>query len=606
MSMLESSPLSRQFVACLQQFDPGMDEWVAHAARLTIQAVIEGHVCLDLRRYAGRRSDEGFSWPELSVWAESLECSGVVGQPGDFKPLILQGFRLYLARYWQYEKNLAESLLARAAQVCDETDAAQLGADLDILFAHNAEQPDWQKIAAATAARRRLCVISGGPGTGKTSTVVRILAALQAQAAGQLRIALAAPTGKAAARMQESVRAQKGHLPLPQSVREAIPEIASTLHRLLGSRPDSVYFRHHRDHPLPVDVVVVDEASMIDLALMAKLVDALPPRARLILLGDRDQLAAVEAGAVFADICAGQRNGASSAGYSRSTEGIESGSGSIAQPSPLADSIVLLRRSHRFGGDSGIGELARLTNQGEAGAAIDLLQSRRFTDILWRCARVEPITDELLEIVDEGYRAYFRALDACVAEREILAAFNRFRVLTAHAEGAASAGMVNRLFDQRLRERLKVSARARWYLGRPVMITRNDYGLKLFNGDVGVCLRKDGELRVCFEETDGRIRSLAPGRLPEHETVYAMTVHKSQGSEFEEVVFLLPDAESPVLNRPLIYTALTRAKKRVEIWGSQDSLVTAIRKAPERTAGLVERLWARDGAAFLGECRSER
>lgn len=586
------SPLSRQFVNCLRQFDPDMDEWVAGAAHLTIQAVIEGHVCVDLRHYAGRRSDEGMSWPGLSAWIKSLEGSSVIGQPGDFRPLILQDLRLYLARYWQYESNLAKSLLARAVQVCDEVDLGRLRADLDILFAHNTERPDWQKVAAATAVRRRLCVISGGPGTGKTSTVVRILAALQAQAEAQLRIVLAAPTGKAAARMQEAIRAQKEHLPFPQTVLKSIPEAASTLHRLLGSQPDSIYFRHHRDHPLPVDVVVVDEASMIDLALMSKLIDALPSHARLILLGDKDQLAAVEAGAVFADVCAGKQDSASFGNDPWQTETTEPGSGVAAQASPLSSSIVLLKRSHRFGSDSGIGELARLTNQGKADAAIDLLQSQRFADIVWRCARVEAVKDELLEVMDEGYRAYFRAVEADVPEREILAAFNRFRVLTAHREGVASAAMVNRSFDQRVRERLKVSANARWYSGRPIMITRNDYGLKLFNGDIGICLRQGGELRVCFEETDGRIRSLAPGRLPEHEAVYAMTVHNSQGSEFEEVVFLLPDAESPALMRPLIYTAITRARKRMQIWGSHDSVVTAISKAPERIAGLVERLWA--------------
>jgi exodeoxyribonuclease V alpha subunit len=667
MNALES-PLSRQFVACLRRFDPGMDEAVAWAAGLVSEAVVDGHVCIDLRHHAGRCTETGVRLPEVPAWIEALERSTVVGRPGAFKPLILEACRLYLARYWLYEKNLAEDLLARAGPV-DEVDEERLRADLDRLFAHNAEQPDWQKSAAATAVLRRLCVISGGPGTGKTSTVVRILAALQSQAEGRLRIALAAPTGKAAARMQESIRAQKANLSFPQAVLDAIPETASTLHRLLGSRPDSVSFRHHRENPLTVDVVVVDEASMIDLALMAKLLEAVPAPARLILLGDKDQLCAVEAGAVFGDLCAGR-------GYSpvfrerlwrvtgvdvgegtpqcRSVEplpwGEPSGPCSASpnplpadlcttsppaghwagsarrdrwdggdpnsqvsifspppQPSPgwgseqkvltkpnwggagasrLNDSITFLTRSHRFGGHSGIGELARLTNRGDAGGAVELLRSGRSSDIVWRPEA--GVVEQLLARIEEGYRAYFAAVDAGLPDDGVLAAFHRFRVLTAHREGAAGAEVVNRLFDERLRERMNIAAH--WYPGRPVMITRNDYGLKLFNGDVGICLPKAGELRVCFEDADGRIRSLAPGRLPEHETAYAMTVHKSQGSEFDEVVFLLPEPESPILNRPLMYTAITRARRWVEVWGSEQSLTAGIRKLPERTAGLRERL----------------
>lgn len=589
MNSLESS-LSRQFATCLRRFDPDMDEAVAWAARLASQAVIEGHVCIDLRRYAGWQVEAGVRLPELSLWTEALQGSAVVGRPREFKPLILDGCRLYLARYWRYEKNLADDLLARAEWVDDDLDQEKLRADLDRLFAHNAEQPDWQKVAAATAVLRRLCVVSGGPGTGKTATVVRILAALQSQAEGRLRIALAAPTGKAAARMQESIRAQKASLALPQAILEAIPETASTLHRLLGSRPDSVYFRHHRGNPLAVDAVAVDEASMVDLALMAKLVDALPPRARLILLGDRDQLSAVEAGAVFGDLCAGRGHSAPFLGRMRRTAGVDVGEGSEGT-SHLADSIVLLKHSHRFGGASGIGELAQRVNRGEAEAAMALLQSGRFSDIVWHAKSADLAADELLKRLEAGYRAFFSAVEGGAGEDEVLMAFNRFRILAAHREGPASAASVNRLFEAYQRERLQIGAHARWYPGRAVIVTRNDYGLRLFNGDVGVCLRKKGELRVFFEDADGRIRSLAPGRVPEHETVYAMTVHKSQGSEFDEVVLILPDAVSPVLNRPLIYTAITRAKKGVEIWGSEESLATAVRQVPERTGGLRERLW---------------
>jgi exodeoxyribonuclease V alpha subunit len=387
--------------------------------------------------------------------------------------------------------------------------------------------------------------------------------------------------------MQDAIRAQKQSLDLPAAITGSIPETASTVHRLLGSKPDSVYFRHHRDNPLLADVVVVDEASMLDLALLSKLVDALPAKARLILLGDKDQLAAVEAGAVFGDICAGR-------GYSRPFSDLLRRSVDVdletneTQASPLRDCIALLTHSHRFGADSGIGELARRVNEAEEiSPVLDLLLNGRFADISWN-----PQFDEtdLLERMDLGYRAYFDVLAGGAGGLEVLAAFNRFRVLAAHYQGPASASSANRAFEALIRSRLRVPSYERWYPGRPVMVKRNDYGLRVFNGDVGICLRVDGELRVCFEDTDGKLRSLAPARLPEHEPVFAMTVHKSQGSEFDGALLLLPETVSPVLNRPLVYTAITRAKRRAEIWGGREVLTAAIKKAPERSSGLRERL----------------
>ncbi len=591
--LLTETPLARQFAACLRRFDADMDPSVEWAARLLSQAVSDCHVCLEMTRLAGRELEPGRRLPPLPAWKAALAASTVVGGPGEFKPLILEGDRLYLARYWLYEKNLAENLLARASLGCEDVDVLRLRADLDRLFAYNAGQhPDWQKIAAATAAMRRFCVISGGPGTGKTSTVVRILAALQAQAGGGLRIALAAPTGKAANRMQESIRTQKQRLDVPPDIVDAIPENASTLHRLLGSKPDSVYFRHYRDNPLPADVVVVDEASMIDLALMAKLTDALPSCARLILLGDKDQLDAVEAGAVFGDICAG--GGRSKEFLERLRQSTGEGlDHEMGAGSPLGDSLALLRHSHRFGTGSGIGELARRVNTaGDAETVLAILRSGRFEDIAWRPRFSE---NDLLARMEKGYQAYFEAVEGRAGAREVLATFNRFRVLAAHREGPASAASANRAFEALCRERLHVPLHERWYPGRPVVVTRNDYALRLFNGDVGVCLKSEGELRVCFEDADGKQRNLAPARLPEHEPAYAMTVHKSQGSEFGEALLLLPEIASPVLNRPLVYTAVTRARHLAEIWGGEKVLAAALRRAPERGSGLRERLWGVEG-----------
>ena len=637
--MISATPLDRNFAEVMRQLDPSMDAAVARAACMVSHAVGDGHVCLDLSRWAGSEIEPGEFLPAFSAWKKVLFASAVVGHPGEFKPLIIDGERLYLARYWDYEKRLAENLLVRAGIFCGDVDMDRLSADLDRLFAHNTRQqsPDGQKAAVAIAVSRGLCIISGGPGTGKTSTVVRILAALQSQANGQLRIRLAAPTGKAAARMQDSVRKQKQGLDLPAAIIESIPEDASTLHRLLGSKPDSVYFRHDRDNPLVADVVVVDEASMIDLALLAKLVDALPAQARLILLGDKNQLAAVEAGAVFGDMCAGGGNSrlvrdsmrqpvkqvdlpaeeispsplnavelrnfpftlSLSKGEQKSQfpeikpfmvrQAHHERLNSTALPSPLEDCIVLLKHSFRFRHDSGICELAHRIIEAEGSLSVaELLNGDQFSDIVWRR---QFVLAELLERMELGYRAYFDLIAGGAGAGEVLAAFNCFRVLAAHYDGPNSASSTNRAFEAMIRAQRRVATYERWYAGRPVMVTQNDYGMRLFNGDIGVCLRAGEELRVYFEDAAGKQRSIAPARLPVHEPVYAMTVHKSQGSEFDEALLLLPESVSPVLNRPLIYTAVTRAKCRAEIWGSEEVLGAALGKAPERSSGLRERLW---------------
>lgn len=591
-----SAPLGRQFAAYLCRLANEPDPAVNWAARLACQAVAEGQVCLRLADWAGadvlpEAGAVPSALPPLDDWLKRLGRSPLVGRPGDFKPLILDaGNRLYLARYWNYERKLAERLLDLARQPAAHIDPAHLRAGLDRLFAHNTELPDLQKQAAAVAVLRRFCVISGGPGTGKTSTVVRILAALQDQAGEKpLRIALSAPTGKAAARLQNSIRDQKAKLDVPPALRDAIPDTASTLHRLLGARPESVYFRHDRDNPLPIDVAVVDEASMIDLALMAKLADALPSHARLILLGDKDQLAAVEAGSVFGDLCA-------SAGYSPDfAEKLAAVCGfpvsGVDLFAPLmSDCVALLTRSHRFRDESGIGALARLVNEGKAKQALELLGQGTYADLAFTRERGRQVQD-LAERMQAGYRAYFAAVDSGAEPQAVLRAFDAFRVLTAHREGGRGARGVNRQFEERLWAERRLWPGTRWYAGRPVIVTRNDYNLRLFNGDIGVALFQGKELRVYFEDADGQVRGFAPGRLPEHETVYAMTVHKSQGSEFDEVLLLLPEAESPVLDRPLVYTAITRARHKADIRGTAPVLEAAIKRPPVRSSGLGERLW---------------
>ncbi len=581
---LPLGPLERSLVDSLQRLDPQASPVVLASAALLCMALDKGDVCLPLARLAGQRPwpDHGFSLPPLAEWQAQLEASPLVGGDGDFTPLILEHGRLYLARYQAYERQLAEQLLQRAADL-PEVNEAQLSESLTRPFAFNQQQPDWQRLAAAQAVRRKLAVISGGPGTGKTTTVVRLLAALLEQPGCEhLAIGLAAPTGKAAARMAEAIRNAKAELPVSEAIKAALPDEARTLHRLLGSRGDSPQVRHHAANPLALDVLVVDEASMVDLALMAKLLDALPSTARLILLGDKDQLCAVEAGAVFAELCEGRGFDAQAASELQRITGQQV---PVSQPSSqLGDAVVLLTHSHRFAGDSGIGELPRRINGGDVSGTLNLLKEDR-SDLAWNAQQTP---NELLERLDQGYSPYIGAAKSA-DPAAAFAAFNTFRALCAQREGAWGVAGINEALEARIKRRSQVSVRERWYVGRPVMVRQNDYALGLFNGDIGICLHTEYGLRVFFEGEEG-FRPFAPARLPSHDSAFAMTVHKSQGSEFSEVLLVLPELPSPLLSRSLFYTGITRAKHKVEIWALPARLGEAVATRAERAAGLAERL----------------
>jgi exodeoxyribonuclease V alpha subunit len=568
-------------------------------ACLASRRVGEGDVCLSLPEHAGRVLFEeqapqlALVAPPLRAWREALLASGVVGRPAEGTPLVLdQRDRLYLARYWQLEQDLAEALAARARRWAEGVDRARLRAGLERLFPAS-RAPDGQRLAAATALLRSLAVISGGPGTGKTRTVTAILALLAEQGVPAARVGLAAPTGKAAARLGESLRTVKQGLPLDPDLRSSIPEQAATLHRLLGAVPGRVGFRHGPDNPLHLDALVVDEASMVDLPTMSRLLAALPEHARLILLGDRDQLASVEAGAVLGDICGRGRPVWPSAGM-REALGEVAGAGLPAPESeqgapPIADTIALLTRSYRFAAESGIGALAARVNAGDAEGALALLQSGRHPDLRYPPAP-EHTPAALAEEAGAGYRTFLEQTEPA----EALHALGRFRVLCALREGPWGVRQVNALIEAALRRAGLAAPQTGWYAGRPVMVTRNDYRLGLFNGDVGVLWpdpATGGALRVWFEMPDGELRRLLPAGLPEHETVFAMTVHKSQGSEFDRVMLVLPDRPSPVLTRELIYTGVTRAREHVSVCGPPAVLASAVRRRVERTSSLAERLW---------------
>lgn len=581
---LPFGPLEHALIDSLKRLEPQADDWVLLSAALVTAALERGDVCLPLFAWAERPpwDEHELKLPALNQWRHLLNESSLVGTPGSFTPLILDRDRLYLSRYHAYEQQLAEQLLARAADhpVIDE---GVLQESLARLFAFNQQQPDWQRVAAAQAVRKRLTVISGGPGTGKTTTVVRLLAALLEQPGNsQLAIGLAAPTGKAAARMAEAIRGAKADLPVSEHVRQALPEEAQTLHRLLGIRGDTPTVRYNARHPLALDVLVVDEASMVDLALMAKLVDALPASARLILLGDKDQLSAVEAGAVFAELCQGHGfDEQAAAELERLTEQRIP----VSQPdSILSDAVVLLSHSHRFASNSGIGELARRINSGDAKGTLMLLQ-KPHSDLTWNS---QPDNQALIEHIEQCYQPYLAAARQGDPEAAF-SAFNQFRVLTAQHNGPRGVSGLNEALESRIKRRLGLAARERWYPGKAIMVAHNDYSLGLFNGDIGLCLRTHQGLRIFFAGENG-YRAFSPARLPGHDSAFAMTVHKSQGSEFSNVLLVLPEAPSPLLNRALLYTAITRARQQVEIWALPARIAEAVLTRNEHAAGLAQRL----------------
>jgi exodeoxyribonuclease V alpha subunit len=574
------------------------------AAALVSRSRREGHICLDLSSLSGKPLTDGaatgLTCPEWPAWRKTLENNPAVGRPGDYRPLILDGMHLYLYRYWNYEKRLAASLRARGSSGGATVDESLLKDSLRRLFpGDDPKETDWQKVAAYASVVKNFCVISGGPGTGKTFAVAKILALLLEQSKTRhLRIALAAPTGKAAARLKEAIQNAKEKLACPEEIKAAIPEEASTIHRLLRSIPGSPYFQHNEKNPLPADVVVVDEASMVDLALLSKLAAAVPTSARLILLGDKDQLASVEAGAVLGDICDTGHIHNFSTQFCRDLKTI---AGEEVEASPdgrdelaMQDCIVQLKKSYRFGEDSGIGAASQAVNDGDSGLALGLLKSGGYKDIQWQeLPRPEALSRALRKDIIAGFSPYLKATEP----EKAFDLFNRFRILCALREGPFGVYTLNLLAEQVLRKEGLIKQEGRWYFGRPLIITRNDYNLKLFNGDVGIILpdsESSREPRAYFPSEEGTIRKFPPLRLPEHETVYAVTVHKSQGSEFNNVLLLLPDAEAPVLTRELIYTGITRAREKVTVWAKEEVFRTAISRRIERTSGLRDALWTNE------------
>lgn len=561
------SELDRHFASFIGRQETGDSKLSGFAAALVSYQLARGHIFLDLARAPAWESGNPplRDWPGLPQWTEDLRNSSTVGAPGETKPLLLTHTgKLYLQRYWSYENLLAEKLRAGASLPLGDLPP---DARLEDLFGDAEEQ----KEAARNALRRQFSLISGGPGTGKTTTVLKILL-LMLEHEPELSMQLAAPTGKAAARLQESVREGLMNLKCDEATRKRLAEAqASTVHRLLGTIPGSVTFRHHAANPLPADVVVLDEASMVDLPLMAKLFDALPSTSRLIILGDKDQLASVEAGSVLSGIV---------------EAALETPPAATAPP--LEGAATLLVRNFRFGNKSSIFRVCNAIRAGDIGETLAALRGGDGADVTIReLPEAKLLKDRLRPRVVAGHAKFLLETDPARA----LEAFSRFQILTALRNGPYGKGNVNHLVEEILREEGLILPGQQKYPGQPLMVTENDYAVRLFNGDTGVMLKgDDGNLTAFFRSEDGTIRSVPPLRLPFAEPAFAMTVHKSQGSEFEEVLIILPSHDTPVLTRELLYTAISRARTKVELWCSEEILTAAVSRKVARASGLSEML----------------
>ncbi|HAV72305.1 MAG TPA: exodeoxyribonuclease V subunit alpha [Stenotrophomonas sp.] len=601
--------LDHALAQSLRRLRPDTPDAVLVGAALASLAVSDGHAGLDPTQ-PQRLIEADVDWPAPDAWLAQLQASPWVELPGaddavaGDAPLVLENGLLYLRRYREYERRLAHGLQRIAAHALPGADPGTLAALFGQLFPQARDGIDHQARAAAVALRHPLVLVTGGPGTGKTTTIARLLVLLAAQAvqADQPlpRVALAAPTGRAAERMAESLRLAVQRLRLvgiAPALCDAMPSTGTTLHRLLGVIPDSPRFRHHADNPLPYDVVVVDEASMIDLPLMTKLVEAVADGSRLVLLGDPDQLPSVEAGDVLSAILRASGDGlgtqaddAQALHTLLAPDAVQP----LAPPRRFAGRRVQLQRGYRQTDALDLAPLAHAVRDGNSATALALLRAGTLAGVQFHEDQSDPLQHHREQLLGH-WRGLGEAADPGVA----LANAGRIRLLTAVREGPQGARGLNARIEALLAGVPRPGMAPGYFHGRLLLITENSYRHRLFNGDIGICLiDRHGSVTAWFPgETPDQPRGFHPGALPAHESAFAMTVHKAQGSEFDEVWLQLPRRDNRVLSRELIYTGMTRARQALHVLGSAEVLEAALARHASRLSGLAARLQGGQGDA---------
>ena len=582
------SALDAALVEAFESIWPNSDKASLHLAALNSWAVGRGHSCFtpELLEQWPSSAEPGSRERAIIAWHEDLRTgtwpqADFIGAAAGDSPIVVEGEHAWLRRYWRYEREIEAALRLRAIPIATLPAAGEVAQALDELLPRaEAYETDWQRVAAVTALRAPLTVICGGPGTGKTFTALRVLALIQRFAGRSLRMGLSAPTGKAAQRLAEAAQLGLQQLPLSADQRAGLPSEAMTLHRLLGFHPQSVQPARNASRLLDLDVLVVDECSMVDLPLMAKLLRAVKPECRLILLGDPDQLPAVENGAVLATLAAQNIHNAQSVESAQWLAATQAARvPSSAAISVLGERIIRLERPRRFGGDSGIARLVRAIRLGDAEQVLATLSDSQ--DIYWS---EQPWRLDST-VTRASLRESWQDLAAAGSPQEALECLGRYRILCALREGPRGVAGLNQAVATALHGAL---AAQMFIAGRPILITSNQHALGLYNGDVGVLRGEhaDAPLRAWFARRDGGVQALLPAQLPPHESAYAMTVHKAQGSEFDTVELVLPDEPHPLLTREWLYTAASRARSQLRIHASREVIAAALAQSTRRINGL--------------------
>ncbi len=561
--------------------------YVFLACAETSRHLSNGHVCVELAEISQKQiGNNNLFYPNYKDWILSIKKSKVVGTAGEYRPLILDNNKLYLHKFWVYETHIVNSIQKRIKANTGKIDFDKLSKSLKELFkTGDSNEINWQRIAAFNAVVKNISIISGGPGTGKTYTTTLILFLILEQNINA-KIALVAPTGKAASKLKNSIIETLPNVENRENIKAKIPTDVQTIHRFLGATSGSMQFTYNKENKKSLDVLIMDESSMSDIALTSKLFEALDDHTKIILLGDKDQLSSVEAGSVFGDIC-------------KSSEGVFSPSHvdlvnkicNVKLPAeknnPISDCVVILKKNHRFNNQSGIKALSDAVRDGNVEKVFNVLESDNYSDVTWHKLPLYTVSQKKMhDIILNGFKSYIK-------ETDMYTKFNlldNFRILCAVKESNYGTKFLNDIsIDILLHHNI---LKNRTGEDCPVIIKRNCYNTKLFNGDVGLVLRKEtfGKLSAFFKDSENNLRSYSLSQLPENETVFAMTIHKSQGSEFKNVALFLPDKGSPILTRELLYTGITRAKKRIDIFATKESLLDAVNTQTQKISGITDRL----------------